>query len=130
MIGPAHATPQDLATYIGASQTLPSDAEQTRLLARAQELVDDAVVAWYSTDSATGIPTDDVIAGTLRDATCAQVEAWLQMGEAVDIESWPKGTTGASYRMGRVAVAGPPEKLAPRALRILSSEGLTQGLAR
>lgn len=63
----------------------------------------------------------------LRDASCAQVEFWLSVGEAADIETWPQTTQ--SYQSGDVQTAGPPLKLAWRAREILDLAGLFGAVA-
>jgi hypothetical protein len=80
------------------------------------------VSASYDTDD-DDLATDDVILAALRDATCAQIELWVTLGERLDIEAWPAGT----YTGGKLTVAGPPGRIAPRAARILRSEGLLSG---
>jgi hypothetical protein len=117
-----HATTADLTAWISPTLTLPSTQEQERLLDRASELIDSLVTAPYMAGT-DGTPADSGIAQTLADATCAQVELWLTMGEDMDIESWGPG----SYSAGGVSVASPPDRLAPRAARILNAGMMTGG---
>lgn len=111
----AYASEADLTAWL-PSGTVVADAE--RLLRRASELLDDTVRLPFAADS-DGIPTDTEIAAALRDACCAQVEQWLEVGEANDVD----GRAGT-----HVAVAGfsgvRAPKLAPRAARILRNAGL------
>lgn len=73
----AYATPADLQAYLVADP--PADA--SRLLARAQELIDDALTgAQYSSD-ADGNPTDSAVIAALTRATCQQVEYWILTGD-------------------------------------------------
>lgn len=95
----------------------PDDA--LRLLTRASELVDGAVRQPYDVNSTTGIATDADLAAALRDATCAQVEQWVEVGE----ENAVDGLAGTARAVGGGVRA--PE-LAPRAVRILSNAGLIQ----
>ncbi|MGW2541084.1 hypothetical protein ACWC5I_09455 [Kitasatospora sp. NPDC001574] len=118
-----YATPAQLAAWLG--RPAPADAE--RLLARASEDVDAALLtACYPVDS-TGAPTDPAHAGALADAACAQVEYQLAAGE---------DGTGAAARWSSVSAGsislsasstGPAGALdmAPRALRALQQAGLT-----
>lgn len=106
-----HATPDDLATYTG--QPAPADAD--RMLARASDVITAACLAVYSIDS-----TDT--AAALRDATCAQVEQWLSIGETNDIDGLPSDTYSAA---GGASMNRQPNRLAPRALRHLRMAGLT-----
>ena len=92
------------------------------------ELIDGLVCAPYATD-ASNVPTAAAIAKALSDATCAQVEMWLGMGEQVDIESWPTPKSGLGYQAGRVRAYAMPDKPSPRAVRILLLQGLVTGLA-
>lgn len=120
----SYATRADLAVWVGdAAAMLPSTSEQDRLLGHAERLVDTLVLAGFTVDG-TGIPTDPTVAAALRDAVCAQVEMWLAMGEALDVESWGPG---AHKVQSVLEVANPPGKHAPRALRALSAAGLLTG---
>ncbi|MET7450680.1 hypothetical protein ABZT03_02065 [Streptomyces sp. NPDC005574] len=125
-----YATPEQLAAWTG--QPAPSDAG--RLLARASEDVDDALLtALYCTDTA-GMPTNPKIVQALADATCAQVEYQLATGD---------DGTGAAGRWGSVSI-GPVSlsdrrdstptanevDLAPRAFRALKRAGLLPGVIR
>ena len=114
------AVAADVRNFVSTSLTLPADAELTRMIARAQYVVTMNAGGWDVDTS--GNATDVSVQATLKDATCAQVEMWLEMGEAVDIETWPTSTT--AYQSGGVSVAGPPAKLAYRAFEILSLAGL------
>ncbi|MFJ1708570.1 hypothetical protein [Kitasatospora sp. NPDC088346] len=119
-----YATPEQLTAWTG--RPAPADAE--RLLTRAAEDIDAALLtACYPVDS-TGAPTDPAHAAALADATCAQVEYQLAAGE---------DGTGASARWSSVSAgsislsssspgpAGSAVDLAPRARRALQRAGLT-----
>ncbi|MEU4998250.1 hypothetical protein [Streptomyces sp. NPDC021622] len=123
-----YATPEQLTAWTG--KPTPSDAE--RLLARASEDIDDALVrAVYLTDDA-GMPTDPAVALTLRDAVCAQVEYQLATGDdgtgaAGRWDSVSIGPVSLSGRKDGPAAPGEVD-LAPRAHRALTRAGLLPGL--
>lgn len=98
----------------------PDDA--LRQLTRASELIDGAVRQPYDVDT-DGAATDVDVAAALRDATCAQVEQWVEVDEANAID----GLAGTARAVGGGVRA--PE-LAPRAVRILSNAGLIQPARR
>lgn len=122
-----YATPEQLAAWTG--NPAPTGAE--RLLARAAEDIDSALLtAVYRVDE-DGDPIDTTIAAALADATCAQAEYWIATGD--------DGTGAAgrwdSVSIGPVSLSGrsssPPAasgvELAPRAGRALRRAGLTPG---
>lgn len=113
-MGTPHATPTELAAFL-AEGTVVEDPE--RLLARASIEVDGAVRARFEVDPDTGLARDPEIAKALSDATCAQVEQWVEVGEenAIDGLAGTPRALGAGYRAPQVA---------PRALRILANAGL------
>lgn len=114
----AHATPEDLTDWLPESTPTVEDAE--RLLLRASELVDSVVRAAYSVGP-TGAPTDVTVTVALRDATCAVVEAWLEVGEENDVD----GLAGSQIAV--TGYSGPrAPSVPPRAARILTTAGLTQ----
>ncbi|MFJ4585321.1 hypothetical protein [Streptomyces echinatus] len=122
-----YATPEQLAAWTG--QPAPADAE--RLLARAGEDVDSALLtAVYPVDD-DGDPLDTEIQAALRDATCAQVEYQLAGGDdgtgaAGQWDSVSIGPVSLSGRSSRTSATTGVE-LAPRADRILRRAGLTPG---
>ncbi|WP_189981333.1 hypothetical protein, partial [Streptomyces capoamus] len=76
-MGRVYATPEQLAIYTGTSAPEGVD----RLLARASEDVDAALLtAVYDVDD-DGDPTDPAVVTALRDAVCAQVEWQLATGD-------------------------------------------------
>ncbi|MBX6357359.1 MAG: hypothetical protein IRZ05_16090 [Micromonosporaceae bacterium] len=123
-----YATPEQLTAWTG--QPAPPDAE--RLLARASEDVDDALIsAVYATDAA-GMPTDPAIVQALADATCAQVEYQQATGDdgtgaAGRWDSVSIGPVSLSGRADAPAAAGDVD-LAPRAYRVLRRAGLLPGV--
>ncbi|MEV7777803.1 hypothetical protein [Kitasatospora sp. NPDC088351] len=118
-----YATPAQLATWLG--RPAPADAE--RLLARASEDVDAALLtACYPVDS-TGAPTDPAHTQALADAACAQVEYQLAAGEdgTGAAARWSSVSAGSiSLSASSSAPAGALD-LAPRALRALQRAELT-----
>jgi hypothetical protein len=127
-VGRVYATPEQLTAWTG--RPAPADAE--RLLARASEDVDSALLtALYDTDAA-GMPTDPAVVQALADATCATVEYREESGD---------DGTGAAGRWGSVSLgpvslgdrrdaAGDPDDvdLGPRAHRVLRRAGLLPGV--
>ncbi|PJN40509.1 hypothetical protein CG747_12620 [Streptomyces sp. CB02959] len=128
MAGRVYATPEQLAAWTG--QPAPADAD--RLLARASEDVDDALLtAVYRTD-ATGMPTDREVEDALADAVCAQVEYHVATGDdgtgaAGRWDSVSIGPVSLSGRQAGPAAAGDVD-LAPRAHRALTRAGLLPGV--
>jgi hypothetical protein len=111
----AYATAADLAEWLGTEA--PADAE--RLLRRASELLDATVYGAYAVDSLTGLPADPDAAAALRDAACAQVEFWVEVGEAHDID----GGARSQVSIGGLSLQR-PGRIADRALDLLRSAGL------
>jgi len=104
-----------------------------RLLARASEVIDQALrTAVYDVDTA-GAPTDVAVIAALVGATCAQVEFWETGDEEDDILGPVQSISLSGLQVqyggsgvvsdGRVA----PTYLAPRAHRILVNAGLRDG---
>ncbi|MFE9340865.1 hypothetical protein [Streptomyces sp. NPDC007063] len=123
-----YATPEQLAAWTG--QPTPPGAE--RLLARASEDVDDALLsALYDTDS-TGMPTVPATVQALADAVCAQVEYQQATGDdgtgaAGRWDSVSIGPVSLSGRKDGPTAAGDVD-LAPRAHRALRRAGLLPGV--
>ncbi|MFK0289938.1 hypothetical protein ACIQU6_05530 [Streptomyces sp. NPDC090442] len=126
-MGRVYATPEQYAAWTG--EPAPEGAE--RLLARASEDVDSALLtAVYPVDE-DGDPTQATIAAALRDATCAQVEYQLAAGDdgtgaAGQWDSVSIGPVSLSGRSGRSAGSSGVD-LAPRADRILRRASLEPG---
>ncbi len=114
----AHATTTQLATYLSIDiGDLPSDA--ARLLERASELIDTYVLNNSTTDK------ED----TLANATCAQVEKWIDSGD--ELGSMGEFTTLelGDFKASKSAAGGGSgakrsEDLAPRARQFLFMDGL------
>ncbi|MFE0877313.1 hypothetical protein ACFW4X_21060 [Streptomyces smyrnaeus] len=123
-----YATPEQLTAWTG--QPAPAGAE--RLLARASADIDDALLtAVYATDAA-GMPTHPDTVQALADATCAQVEYQLAMGDdgtgaAGRWDSVSIGPVSLSGRRQEPTASGDVD-LAPRASRALKRAGLLPGV--
>ncbi|MEU2393976.1 hypothetical protein [Streptomyces sp. NPDC007369] len=122
-----YATPEALAAWTG--RPAPPDAE--RLLARAGEDIDSALLtAVYAVDE-DGDPLDAEIRAALSSATCAQVEYQIATGD----DGTGAGGQWDSVSIGPVSLSGRSTRtpattgvdLAPRADRILRRAGLTPG---
>ncbi|MFD3911203.1 hypothetical protein [Streptomyces sp. NPDC058603] len=127
-MGRVYATPEQLATYTGT----PTPEGVERLLARASEDVDAALLtAVYSVDD-DGDPTDPAVADALAAAVCAQVEYQTAMGDdgTGAAGAWDSVSIGPVALSGRTS--GPPSAsgvdLAPRAHRALRTAGLLPGV--
>lgn len=123
-----YATSAELAAYTG--QAAPDGA--ALLLTRASQMLDAQVfrMCWYVVDS-DGMPTDPLVLAAFRDATCAQVQWWDDLGDSI-------GAAGAGWggvKIGSVqldrsvtAVSGadsPSRQLAPQVGDALASPDLT-----
>lgn len=115
-MAPALATESDLTDWL-PDGTVVADA--ARLLARASQRIDATVLAVFDVDTDTQMPTDTDVAAALRDATCAQVEQWLEVGEENDID----GLAGTQIAVTGFSGKRAP-RIAPRALDILRDAGL------
>ncbi|MDT3395589.1 hypothetical protein RKE29_02805 [Streptomyces sp. B1866] len=128
MAGRVYATPEQLAAYTGT----PAPAGADRLLARASEDVDAALVtAVYDVD-ADGNPTAAAVAAALAEATCAQVEYQVATGDdgTGAAGQWDAVSVGPVSLSGRKAgvPAASGVDLAPRAHRALRRAGLLPGV--
>ncbi|MFD4880014.1 hypothetical protein ACFWOB_42550 [Streptomyces sp. NPDC058420] len=124
-MGRVYATPEQVWTG-----QPPADAD--RLLARASEDIDDALLtAVYRTDS-TGMPTDPKVVTALAEAVRDQIEYWAATGDdgtgaAGRWDSVSIGPVSLSGRKDAPAAAGDVD-LAPRAHRALTRAGLLPGV--
>jgi len=102
------------------AKPLPDDA--ARLLARAAEKIDaHTLLAVYDVDDQE-LPTDTAVAAAFREACCAQVEQWAEVGEENDID----GLAGTDLSVDGYSGPRAPG-LAPRARTILVNAGLAGG---
>lgn len=137
-----YATGDDLSDWTG--DAAPDNAAS--LLRSASILVRDATrAALYDVDPS-GKPSDDVISGAFRDATCAQAAMWaaakIDPGEggvgisAPAVVSKSMGGRSVTYAdlSGSVTVqqarAKAATELCDEARAILAAEGLTDGQPR
>jgi hypothetical protein len=110
-----YATTSELADFL-ASGVVVEDGD--RLLKRASDLVDFTVRSAYETDAQL-YPIDEAVSDALRDAVCAQVEQWLEVGESNDVDGLERTQVGVGGFSGLRAPA-----LAPRAYRLLANANL------
>ncbi|MFE4328729.1 hypothetical protein ACFRQM_04520 [Streptomyces sp. NPDC056831] len=122
-----YATSEQLAEYTGQ----PAPADAARLLTRASEDVDSALLtAVYRTD-ADGMPTDPAIVAALAAATCAQVEYVTAQGgdDTGAAGQWDSVSIGPVSMSGRRGgPVGSAVDIGPRALRALTRAGLLPGV--
>lgn len=133
-----YATPADLENYLGA----PAPVDAQRLLARASEAVDDALItSVYATD-VDGYPTEPDQREAVKLATCAVIEWWGDergTGDETGVSSaWtsvragsvalsrPGGSGGATGGSGSTQVR--PGTLPPRAYSYLHRAKLLPGV--
>ncbi|MFC8584222.1 hypothetical protein ACFUGD_06655 [Streptomyces sp. NPDC057217] len=118
-----YATPEQLTEWTG--EPAPADAE--RLLTRASEDIDDALLtAVYAVDS-DGMPTKPAVVQALADATCAQVEYRQETGDSGTgaAGQWDSVSLGPVAMSGRRTTAAPGDvDLGDRARRALERVGL------
>jgi len=128
----AYATLADLQGYLGA----PPDSGDDRLLQRASETVDVALIASVYDVDGGGNPTDATVIAALRDAVCAQVESWKATGdERGDLGQWQEMQLGPARLVRRNSntatnlpgVGIGEDRLCPRALEALRMAGLWPG---
>ncbi|MER6196762.1 hypothetical protein ABT234_05195 [Streptomyces sp. NPDC001586] len=129
-MGRVYATPEALAMWMG--RPAPDD-DAARLLARASEDVDAALLtAVYDVDD-DGDPTDPQIVAALAAAACAQAEFWLASGDdgTGAAAQWDSASIGPVALSGRRPGGPSPVSgvdLAPRAYRALRAAGLLPGV--
>lgn len=100
LLNRVYATPSDLTAYLGTAA--PADAE--RLLARASEAVDDALLtAVYAVDT-DGYPTEPIQREAVKLAACAIVEWWGDergTGDETGVSSAWTNVSAGSVSLGR-----------------------------
>lgn len=110
----AYATTGDLTAYLAVEEsTLPADA--ARLLQRASELVYSLVRRNYDSTVAMHVEA-------ARNATCAQVEYWAEVGEDAAFSRNVQSETHS--KVSTTYFAGGRREIAPRAYRFLLDAGL------
>ncbi|UIX33548.1 hypothetical protein [Streptomyces sp. GQFP] len=124
-----YATADDYLGWTG-EQTAPADI--ARLIARASEDIDEALLtAVYCTDAA-GMPAHPEVIEALSNAVCAQIEYWQETGDtgtgaAGRWDSVSLGPLSLSGRRGGPTYPGAVD-LADRAHRALNRAGLLPGV--
>lgn len=127
-----YAAADDLQAW--TSTTPPDNADS--LLRSASIIVRHATRAAVYDTTTGGLPVDQVLADAMRDATCAQVAAWVTAG--INPTAGPAGVTGAvtARNLGSASLsygdastvtqarADITDSLVPEAARILQAEGL------
>jgi hypothetical protein len=124
-----YATESDYQAYTGQAP----DADTTRLLARASQFLDAQVfrMCWYVADPTTGLPTDALVAAAFRDAVCAQVQWWDELGDPLGVVGvgWGAVHIGTAHLQRSVtAVSGhdsPSRQPAPQVWDALTAPDLT-----
>lgn len=109
-----YATTPELTARLSSAYTTPADA--ANLLAKASELIDYATLG--RAEAVYG-GSDAAAKTLLSNATCDQVEYWLEVGEEKDVV----GLHG-SLMSGRLQIGKLPPTLGPRAARTLRRAGL------
>lgn len=130
-----YATVAEYEAYPGG--TSPAPAGTDIRLVQASRMLDRQVLRYcaYDVDSA-GMPTHPLVIEALRDAVCAQVAWWGQVGDpsGADAVGWGSVSIG-SVSLGRsvTAVSGddsPARQLAPAVWDALTSPDLTAAIFR
>ena len=106
-----YATLDDLAAYLGV-EVANLEPESERLLLRASEIIEYHTLG--KSDNVGYLGSTELINGT-----CAQVEYWMNTGEALDIMGNPSSFSAGSFSMSTKL----PE-LAPRTRRIIRTTGM------
>lgn len=122
-----YATTSDYRNFVGGGP-VPADLDRAMLTAASRRIDRTLLGAIYAVDG-DGLPTDCAVAAALRDATCAQVEDWIETGD----NGTGSGATVSDVQIGSVRIgraAGAPGNqpggidVARKALDILSVAGL------
>lgn len=129
----AYATSTDLANFL--REAAPLDAG--KLLTDASRFLDAEVLRLcrYDVDE-DGMPTHATVRAALRDAVCAQVEWWGEVGDSTGAAGvgWGAVSIGsASLSRSVTSVKGtdsPARQLAPKAIAALKSPELTPDIFR
>lgn len=112
-----YATPEELQEYIGGRYQLPMDVEL--LLRDASRLLDRQSldkVFWEWADPLPDPLTDEQ--SFIKEAVCAQVEYWLELGEEQSVAPQPDDVQLGALHLPR------PQRLAPKAVDALNAVGL------
>lgn len=105
-----YATRAQLAAYAPPDVTIPEEPEATRILTRASERVDDALLtAVYAVDTTTGLPTDAPVVEALQLATCAEAVDLIRHGSSTGddgMSQWDSIAIGSVKLSGRRDTGG------------------------
>ena len=136
MAARVYATVTDYEAYPGATSPAPSGTDVR--LRQASRMLERLVLRYccYTVDTTTGMPTNDVVIAAFRDAVCAQVVWWDQVGDpsGADAVGWGSVAIG-SVQLSRsvTAVSGedsPARQLAPEVWDALLDPALTPNIFR
>lgn len=121
-----YAEVADLAARLSPGYTMPSDDDALKLLVKASELIEYVTlgrseIAWQFAEDNLSDDNAQARKAKITDATCDQVEFWLEVGEEHDTASLPKHS---SLQGGRVQVQKIPGQLGRRPMRTLTTAGL------
>lgn len=127
---PTYATTDDLAAYPGGAAVSADDAPT--LLARAERFMAANVFrfCWYQVGP-DGMPSNTLVLGAFRDAVCAQVVYWSQLGDSTGAQFAGWGTVEiGSVTMSRSLTAtkatdSPARQIAPEVGDVLGAPELT-----
>lgn len=128
--GRVYATVSEYETHTGV---IPAPATTAARLAKASRMLERTVLRFcmYDTNANTGMPTHSLVIAAFRDAVCAQVEWWGDVGEPSGSDAVGWGSIGiGSVQLGRsvTAVSGedsPARQLAPEVWDALLNPDLT-----
>lgn len=129
---PVYAKVADLDAFFGVGNYLPTEAAKKKALLEAQGDIDLYVGRSRGYDKTTGLaydPTDttrfdEFMVEDLAEATCAQVEYRLTMGDAFFMESPRSETKGPDYTQSKVP------RISPKAIVALRRHGILPRTAR
>ncbi|MFG2277518.1 hypothetical protein ACGFNQ_02370 [Streptomyces asoensis] len=130
-----YATVDEFEAYPGGTSPAPSTTEAR--LGQASRMLDRQVLrsCVYDVDT-DGAPTNTLVAAAFRDAVCAQVAWWEEVGDpsGADAVGWGSVSIG-SVSLGRsvTAVSGedaPARQICPAAWDALLSPDLTADIFR
>lgn len=129
-----YAAAADYQGYTG--QTPPTDIDV--LLTRASRMLEAEIfrLSYYNADTTTGMPTDTRVLAAFRDAVCAQVQWWAEVGDSIGAA----GVGWGQVRIGTVlmnrsvtAVSGQDSAarmIAPQVVDAVQSADLTPDIFR
>ena len=128
-----YATSAEYQTYTG--QTPPTDID--KLLRDASRMLTAEVfrLCWYEVDE-DGYPSNTTVREAFRDAVCAQVSWWGELGDSSGAAAvgWGSVRLGSAQLSRSVTAtsgsAAPAREVAPAAWDILRSDDLTPDLFR